>query len=364
MSRKAKNAFKTGDFIKNFKKEITPCIIGTCIILVLMFSRNKANIAYDFSFYWWQIALFIFGLLLILFGIKKVQRKKAQEKFEILKAFYQYKDFVSFEQMGYFLQISTKDAAKLIAEFEGHHFFTTEKVDWQNLIFWPKGLKEIDNLPASEVVLYPKKIKNPLLSYIIGLTWILYALAFPLYRTGDFIALILSSAVAFAFGKVLWQSTTVFEEKTLVQAKATGNAIVDEFIKKSMDFTKEMKTMSLKLKKTNVGLIANEIFLLSEKLFNIVEMDDQKIRNIQPFIDYYLPTTLKVLNEYEKISSLPQEGKNVAEMTGKIEEVLDKVKKAFTAEIDRVYGEDTLDLSAEITVLNHMIETEILDKSI
>lgn len=362
VKKNLKSSAAARSFIIKYIKEILYIFAGMVIVLVRLFSRQSGQVRYGFAFYWWQIAFFAAGLFLVLFGIKKIQVKKAREQFDIAKAFYQYKDFVTFEQLGYFLKITPKEAAILLAQYEDYGFLNIEKIDWQKLILWPKGKREVPMLPEPQMVLYPKKEREALLPYTIGLSWVLYALAFPLYRMWDFAAALIFSLVVFTCASALWKGKRGFDEKDQIQAKATGNSIIDEFTQKSMTFLAEMKLMAQKLQKTKAGPVVYETLSLAQKLFDIVQMDDQKIRNIQPFIDYYLPTTMKILKEYEKISALPQGGKNVSEMTGKIEEVLKKLKKAFAAEIDRVYGENTLDISAEITVFDHMIETEILDR--
>ena len=337
--------------------------LGALMALTPLLLRQKANITLGFSFYWWQVLVFTLGVFLLCHGIKSVQISKIRKSYNILKAFYQKKEVVSYEQLAYFMQVKLVEMAALLEAFAQHRFFGAEKIDREKQLLWPEGEGQRAEMPKASTVLIEHKVKTSFPAYAIGGTWFLYALTFPLYRIGDFLAVMALSVLVYLYAQMLWGTQRVFEEKTILEATATGNVVTDEFIEKSHKFLEETKEISRKLQHSKIGATLDETITLAEKLFSVVGTDDQKIRKLQPFIDYYLPTSIKILREYEKISHLPQQGENVSQMKAKIEEVMEKVRKAFGKELDRVYGENTLDMAAEITVLDHMIETEILDKS-
>ena len=75
-------------------------------------------------------------------------------------------------------------------------------------------------------------------------------------------------------------------------------------------------------------------------------------------MNYYLPTTLKLLNAYDRMDSTGVSGSNIDGTKGKIEDMLDTICTAFSRQLDNLYGEEALDISADITVMEQMLAQE------
>jgi len=75
-------------------------------------------------------------------------------------------------------------------------------------------------------------------------------------------------------------------------------------------------------------------------------------------MNYYLPTTLKLLNAYDRMDSVGIAGQNIAGTQGKIEDIMETICKAFDKQLDALYGEEALDISTDITVLENMLAQE------
>ena len=83
-----------------------------------------------------------------------------------------------------------------------------------------------------------------------------------------------------------------------------------------------------------------------------------KLPQIRKFMNYYLPTTLKLLNAYDRMDAAGVSGSNIDGTKGKIEDMLDTICTAFTRQLDDLYGEEAMDVSAEITVMEQMLAQE------
>ena len=75
-------------------------------------------------------------------------------------------------------------------------------------------------------------------------------------------------------------------------------------------------------------------------------------------MNYYLPTTLKLLNAYDRMDSTGVSGANIDGTKGKIEDMLDTVCVAFSRQLDALYGEEALDISTDIKVMEQMLQQE------
>lgn len=75
-------------------------------------------------------------------------------------------------------------------------------------------------------------------------------------------------------------------------------------------------------------------------------------------MDYYLPTTLKLLNAYDRMSAAGVSGENIDTTLAKVEGMMRTIVSAFEKQLDALYGADALDISTDITVLENMMARE------
>ena len=73
---------------------------------------------------------------------------------------------------------------------------------------------------------------------------------------------------------------------------------------------------------------------VSEKIFQAVKDDPEKLPQIRKFMDYYLPTTLKLLNAYDRMSGAGVSGENIGGTMTKVEDVLKTIVTAFEKQLD------------------------------
>ena len=89
-----------------------------------------------------------------------------------------------------------------------------------------------------------------------------------------------------------------------------------------------------------------------------MKRDLKKLPQIRRFMDYYLPTTLKLLNSYDRMSAAGVSGENIDSTLAKVEGMMRTVVAAFEKQLDSLYGSEALDISTDITVLETMMARE------
>ena len=97
---------------------------------------------------------------------------------------------------------------------------------------------------------------------------------------------------------------------------------------------------------------------MSQKIFDEVKRDPGKLPQIRKFMDYYLPTTLKLLNAYDRMSGAGVSGENIDTTLAKVEGMMRTIVAAFEKQLDSLYGAEALDISTDITVLENMMAQE------
>ena len=94
------------------------------------------------------------------------------------------------------------------------------------------------------------------------------------------------------------------------------------------------------------------------KIFDIVAGQPAKLPQLRRFLNYYLPTTLKLLNAYDRMGAAGVEGANIDGTMGRIDAMMDKVVEAFDKQLDALFADEALDISTDITVLEQMLAQE------
>lgn len=79
---------------------------------------------------------------------------------------------------------------------------------------------------------------------------------------------------------------------------------------------------------------------------------------LHTFLDYYLPTTLKMLNAYAELDGQQIGTENIAATKRRIEGILDKVVEGFEAQLDKLFVGDMLDIASDIDVMEKMLSRD------
>ena len=97
---------------------------------------------------------------------------------------------------------------------------------------------------------------------------------------------------------------------------------------------------------------------ISEKIFLYVEKHPEQIEEIQRLKNYYLPTTLKLVNAYHRIQEEETVGDNMKKMCVQIEDTLDTMNDALEKMYTQLYEDEVLDVTSDISVLKTMLARE------
>ena len=102
---------------------------------------------------------------------------------------------------------------------------------------------------------------------------------------------------------------------------------------------------------------------VSERIFALAQKDPDKKAQLQKFMNYYLPTALKLLNTYASLSRQAVEGTNITEAKHSIERSMDLLVTAFENQLDKLFQSDALDVTTDIAALEGMLNMDGLTDS-
>lgn len=133
---------------------------------------------------------------------------------------------------------------------------------------------------------------------------------------------------------------------------------IDPIIQEGNRAMSEMGRLYMSIKDTEVRLKINELMRITDKITQDAIADPSDIPQIRKFMNYYLPTTIKLLNVYDRMSSQGIEGENLDKSMKNINEMLDASIVAYKKRLDSLFENQALDIETDIEVMNTMLARE------
>ena len=202
-----------------------------------------------------------------------------------------------------------------------------------------------------------KKIahKSAVPIYAAAAVWVLYAVMFPLHRVMHFVLVALASAAVYFVASALCPPV---EEEVKEKPVRTGNEALDKMIAESKLALSELRRLDENIEDETISAQIRRLEEISGKIFEHVRRNPEKLPQIRQFMNYYLPTTMKLLNSYDLMNQQQVEGENVKSTMERVEAIMATIVTAFEKQLDALFGAEALDISTDITVLEHMLARE------
>lgn len=97
---------------------------------------------------------------------------------------------------------------------------------------------------------------------------------------------------------------------------------------------------------------------VTSKIFQAVEADPKKRSSIDTFLNYYLPTTQKLLDSYAEFEATGVEGANLGQAKDRIEKTMDSIVAGFEHQLDELYKMDAMNVDSDIRVMETMLRRD------
>ena len=208
--------------------------------------------------------------------------------------------------------------------------------------------------------------------YLFGAVWLVFGLFLSLHTLRDYVICALVSAVVYVAGKAVFPDRAYElpgeaapEAKQAEPAKEPRqpeDPQVAALRKERERAVSEMRRLNDAIPDEQISGQIDRLEALTGRILDHVAQQPEKLPQIRRFLDYYLPTTLKILNAYDRMSAAGLSGESIAETQARVERMLDTVVQAFQKQLDALFQSEAMDLSAEITVMERMLEQEGLGK--
>lgn len=162
------------------------------------------------------------------------------------------------------------------------------------------------------------------------------------------------------------QSELAQRKKEEEQQKMEQEMLEQDPVRKQLKITiEEGKEYIRRIRRINDNIpgedISGKLYRLERictRIFGYIEEKPDQLPEIRKFMNYYLPTTLKLVETYYEFSIQPVRGENITTAQQEIEEMLDHINQAFENMFDKLFEDSAMDISTDISVLSTMLAQE------
>ena len=151
------------------------------------------------------------------------------------------------------------------------------------------------------------------------------------------------------------------EQKLREELIASGKILspeVQKIIDQGDEYVRKIRKCNDDIPGKEISEKIYRIEILVDKIFDRVEQNPKCVSDIRKLMDYYLPTTVKLLEAYAQMDAQPADGENIQTAKREIEATLDTLNVAFEKLLDDLFLDTAWDISSDISVLNTMLAQE------
>lgn len=120
----------------------------------------------------------------------------------------------------------------------------------------------------------------------------------------------------------------------------------------------EIRALNVMIDDETVSRKIDRIEEITSAIFDFVSQKPERRREIDTFMEYYLPTTVKLLKQYAHLEQQTVSGENIASSRARIEGILDKLVLGFEKQLDILFKSDAVDITSDIKTLEKMLQMD------
>ncbi len=140
--------------------------------------------------------------------------------------------------------------------------------------------------------------------------------------------------------------------------ESAGGSELDEMITQGQDCIRRLRNMNDNIPGEEISAKLFRLENLLKEIFEGLKEHPEQLPQMQKFMNYYLPTTLKLVGAYEQFDDLSAQGDEIREAKAEIEKTLDTINCAFEELLNRMFRETAFDVTTDAQVLQTMLAKE------
>ena len=188
--------------------------------------------------------------------------------------------------------------------------------------------------------------------YAAALAFVVLCAVLPVYRLWALLAALGAAVLAFAGAKKICPPRVVETEVPF----HTGVDDVDAMLTEMQQQLDTLHALNEALSDPQLSAAMARMEKAGRSIVETVEATPAKAKQVRRFANYYLPDAVNVLQQYAKLAKQGVRGENAASIRAEVEHNAASIATAFENQLDALYAAESMDLSADLTVLQNMLK--------
>ena len=154
-----------------------------------------------------------------------------------------------------------------------------------------------------------------------------------------------------------------YYKKMLADRDRSGerSAYVQNILDSGKEYIAKIHSLNDLIKDKVITEKLNRMEQIVATIFSEVDINPKQADRLGMLINYYLPTTEKLLEAYVDLSEKQVQGRSVQKTQKEIEEAIDKINRAYANILDQIFQEQEMDVASDISALSVMMRQDGLD---
>lgn len=140
------------------------------------------------------------------------------------------------------------------------------------------------------------------------------------------------------------------------------NAELNAMIREGNECIKQLRNLNDAIEGEGISAKLFHLENLLKEIFEQVEEHPEQMPEMHKFMEYYLPTTLKLVTAYEEFDRVSVPGEDILASKKEIEKTLDTINMAFEELLNKLFRSRVYDVTTDAQVLKTMLAREGLTK--
>ena len=137
---------------------------------------------------------------------------------------------------------------------------------------------------------------------------------------------------------------------------------LNTMIAEGMECIRKLKDLNDRIPGEIISNKLSRLENLLKDIFNSVREHPEQMHRMHTLMDYYLPTTLKLVEAYEDFDKVSTPGEDIINAKAEIERTLDTINEAFTELLNNLFQDAVFDATTDAQVLKTMLARDGLSK--
>lgn len=142
------------------------------------------------------------------------------------------------------------------------------------------------------------------------------------------------------------------------KAGTDGGGELEAMIAEGQEYIRRLRDMNDNIPGEEISAKLFRLENVLKEIFEGLKEHPEQRRQMQKFMNYYLPTTIKLVEAYEEFDDLSSQSREITEAKAEIEKTLDTINGAFEELLGRMFRDTAFDVTTDAQVLQTMLAKE------